>query len=419
MDLEIVKRAICNAIPSNVNVSNVEMVEGNGKLSVKISWDVQKASEPEPVKLPSLNSPQSLWARPEWWTRDGYCRPLIDFDQHVPLDLIAGLPAAYREKMRAELEKSEQEANKIRAEKTELTSDSIRKAIDNLNAKSICEAEDARILEELAKKVQDSSKATLDDVREVLKPDGSVARRIRVPKCNLNEVAVKGTDQYEKALIRAGMDPLTAKEMAQDRQFVYSQPLPQIKQPKTTMEGKTVTPIDLPLPNKDPHVPFPATTEQVAEVRKKIGHHRFRRAEADDQATVIVNGKPKVIDGYQRPRFVKKADEVIAEFKKAVEKYEERYAKFRSPLAPKTNANDKGKRGVAALTTHSLPFSHKDRKVTDVEVMFLSDEKMAKLTEPCSLLDDLKAIEAKLPRQTKFKRILFHLKSIKNEILRK
>jgi hypothetical protein len=412
MNLDSIKQAICVAIPSDVNVSNVEVVEGdNGKLSVQVSWDVKKwdvkkASEPDPIKLPSLDRYQA----PEWWTRDGYCRPLINLDQQVPLSLIAGLPSVYREKMKAEFEKSEHEANQLRAEKAELWTADAERVLELLTKKIInpTKAADPEFLSGLR---EVAKKLTIDDVQK----SGNTAPRI--PK-GVNFVATRGTDQYEKALVRAGMDPLTAKEMANGVSWMSS-PIPPQKTPKTTFEGKVVTPIDLPLPNKDPHVPFPATKEQVAEVREKIGHHRFRRAEADDQATVIVNNKPKVIDGYQRPRFVKTKDEVIAEFKKAVEKYEARYAKFRSPLALKPNANNKGKRGIAALTAHSLPFLHKDRKVTDVEILFLANEKMAKLTEPASLWEDMKAMEAKLPRQTKLQKILFHLRSIKHEILGK
>ncbi|MFA5715553.1 MAG: hypothetical protein WC998_07425, partial [Candidatus Paceibacterota bacterium] len=185
---------------------------------------------------------------------------------------------------------------------------------------------------------------------------------------------------------------------------------------KITVEGKLVTPIDLPL--RELKVPSP-NTKAEAEFRRKIYPGVFRRAEPDGYTTIIVDGKPKVIDGYQKPRNVKNAFEVVAEYKKAVEAYDKRFANVRSPLAPKPNANDKGKRGVAALTSHALPFSHRDRKVTDVEVMFMANEKMAKLTDSPSLLDDLKAIEVKLPPQTKLNRIMFHLRSIKNEILRK
>ena len=400
MNLEIVKKAICEAIPNNVNISTVDIKESNGKLSVQVSWDVQKASE-----FTSLGN---------GWAIDGYCRPRIDFDQQFPIPLISSLQSSYRDKMKAELEKSEQEATQLRVD---------RKVIDKLNAKSITEAEDARILEELAKKVTEQGaiqKPTLDDVKEMLR-DGKVVRRISIPR-EVNVVAVQGTDQYEKALIRAGIDPLGAKEMAKDREgrFTFEQLKPDYsKRPKTTAEGKVVTPIDLPLPKREPIVPKPNTKEEVAEIRKKNHPGFFRRAEPDGYTTIIVDGKPKVIDGYQKPRTVKNAFEVVAEYKKAVEAYNKRFANVRSPLAPKPNAADKGKRAVPALTAHSLPFSHRDRKVTDVEVMFMANEKMAKLTDPPSLMDDLKTIEAKIPPQTKFKRILFHLRSIKNEILRK
>lgn len=405
MDLEIVKRAIYDAIPNNVKVSNVDIKESNGQLSVQISW---KASEPTLEVYPNNN----------WWAMDGYCRPLINFDQQVPtwsLDDRENLSSAYREKMKADFEKSEQEANQLRKVKA-------AKDIDTRNAKSICEAEDARILAELAKKVTDAVENPTTTVREVQTPEGRVVKRISIPK-EVNVVAVKGTDQYEKALIRAGIDPLMAKKMAcdADDQFTFNRlkPLDCNKHPKTTAEGKLVTPIDLPLPTQEPRVPSPNTKEEVAEFRKKNYPGAFRSAEPDNYTAVIADGKLKVIDGYQRLRKVKNALEVVAEYKKAVEAYDKRFANVRSHLSPKPNAADKGKRAVPALTVNSLPFSHKDRKVTDVEVMFMANEKMAKLTDPTSLMDDLKALEVKLPPLTKFKRILFHLRSIKNEILRK
>jgi len=381
MNLEIVKRVISDAIPNNVSVSNIDIQEGNGKLLVQISWEVLKAADTVSVSLSD-----SMHTH-DWRLRDGYFRsmlPLPNFDQPVPIDLIAGLPEAYRNKLKVEFEKSEIEANKLRAEKTENPSR----------------------LEELAKKItsaEDNNKA------------------VRTAKTPMDKVvAVKGNDRYVQSLVRAGIDPESANAMAKENSFTPSIRLEAMpRTPKITAEGKIVTPVDLPIPKREPTVPSPNTKEEVAEIRKKNYPGVFRRAEPDGYATIIIDGKPKVVDGYERPRFVKKAFEVVAEYKKAVEAYDKRYANVRSPLAKKPNADDKGKRGVAALTAHSLPFSHRERKVTDVEVMFLADEKMAKLVEPPSLLEDLKNMEAKIPRPTKLKKILFHLKSIKDEILRK
>jgi hypothetical protein len=63
MDVEIVKKSICDAIPQNVNISKVDIKEGNAKLMVEVTWEVLKAAE----KVTNNFAPSIF---------DGYCRPI-------------------------------------------------------------------------------------------------------------------------------------------------------------------------------------------------------------------------------------------------------------------------------------------------------------------------------------------------------
>jgi hypothetical protein len=44
MDISVIKQVISNAIPSNVNISDIDIKEGNGKLTVQLTWQVLKCT---------------------------------------------------------------------------------------------------------------------------------------------------------------------------------------------------------------------------------------------------------------------------------------------------------------------------------------------------------------------------------------
>ena len=105
MDLTVIKHIIFGAIPSNVNVSDIDIKEGAGKLTVQLSWEVLKASYPD---LPKIVTDEN----PGFRFMDGYCR-LIDFNTSIPLVDIEPLSSAYRDKLRSEFDKSEAEGKKL------------------------------------------------------------------------------------------------------------------------------------------------------------------------------------------------------------------------------------------------------------------------------------------------------------------
>jgi hypothetical protein len=514
MDLSTIKQVIGNTIPSNVNISDINIIEGNGKLTVQISWEVLKASYPDLNSLPKIVTEK----HPRLSFMDGF------YPFQLPIsELELPLSSSYRDKLRADFEKSEAEANKLRLRREREHLDSLlekagetvnvvrseknlgitkvrfdsefggwttssliqngdvlvgltgcryevlstsadkdgvctkfrykfvqlsKSEITRKNAESIRDAEDERILEEIKliplcmkvmaahprqvdeykaghkgnfgfllsallvennlafskvidvkfisevleraiknteteearilKELANKINSTFNDTKEVKSADGKVVEKITFPdRGKLVSVAVRGNDEYVKSLVRAGIDPESARNMA------------------------VITNIDLPItkqPTIKEELNAKSQSKFTSEYRKQKHAGNFRRVEQDGI----------------KPRFVKKASEVVAEYKKAIEAYENRFGIGQNRLNP----NDKGKRGVSAFTPSTQPFSSPLRNVTDVEVMFMANEKMAKLVEPPSLLADLKAFEAKLPRISKLKKILFHLKSIKDEILR-
>ena len=141
-----------------------------------------------------------------------------------------------------------------------------------------------------------------------------------------------GTNAYVDALVRSGRSREEAIEISQrGLQSFIPKSIPPVNQPKTTTEGKVVTPIDLPIPKQEPQILDAdlksdeelkvlnqnykeKMAKDLEEYRNKIIADRknkcFKRIENDGYVT-IVDGKAKVIDGYEKPRFVKKAAEAI------------------------------------------------------------------------------------------------------------
>lgn len=275
----------------------------------------------------------------------------------------------------------------------------------------------------------------------------------------------KPSVEYASSLIRAGIEPTQAYEWAK------------VKPPKKTNEGKIVTSIDL----KDPESLEKATKtirEMISDINEgkviptqndrskfRINGRRgsFTRSEDGYQVTdgycsaaysvstlamaqkiraMIQRGalKPEELetmvekgfdpdavkcwkelyaqpdkkfpDGYkmiEKPRHAKKAFEVVAEYKKACESYRNKFGgKPTNPIM--------GKRGVSDFSTNR-------KDVTDVEIMLLSNDnftdpvlnpkKSSVYTKP--IPPPIEKDEMKKPG--KFKKILYHLKAIKDEIL--
>lgn len=284
----------------------------------------------------------------------------------------------------------------------------------------------------------------------------------------------KPSNEYASNLIRAGIDPAQAYEWAKvkppkktlDGKIITSIDL---KDPvkKEALFNNMRKIID-----DQATVPSPKTSYEVNKIRSNYGDGIFRRTESDklkedgynynysvsvlaqaqkirdliskgalkveELPTMILNGvNPeaikcwkelysgsvykldgyehiKPIDGYERPRFTKKAFEVVAEYKQACESYHKKFGG--RPTYP-----IRGKRGVSDFST-----SKKD--VTDVEIMLLSNDRFTDPVlnpkkpqiKPVPPEIDLlaKPIEKdEIKKPGRFKKIFSHLKAIKDEIL--
>jgi hypothetical protein len=222
-------------------------------------------------------------------------------------------------------------------------------------------------------------------------------------------IAVKtfGSQKYIDTLIRAGINPEKAKELSTKgfSTHGYCPKLPIIPEPIS--KGKVVSTIDLPLPQTPVEPPIAKNPEPHTEEGKQV-----KNASEYKQKWKGAPFKPLNVTEEKTVRLVKKPSEVIEEYQKAVEIYKNR---FERPLYP---AN-KDKRGVYATATSPLPFNHPNRKITDVEIMFMADENMAKIITPEFFAENIQTQPEKLPRKTKWQKIAFHLKAIKKEIFRK
>jgi len=85
MNIDIIKQVICNAIPSNVNISDIDIKEGNGKLTVQISWEILKAKQADFDKDYSYLKSDG-WARADHSYATDFNQPFVY--QGLPVSLI-------------------------------------------------------------------------------------------------------------------------------------------------------------------------------------------------------------------------------------------------------------------------------------------------------------------------------------------
>ena len=447
MDISVIKQVISNAIPGNVNISDIDIKEGNGKLTVELTWEVLKEKE----KGPDLD----------------FFLPKIVTDPKTHFEFMDGY-SAYREKVR-KLERSQEEANRLRFEYE------TRKGInDAKNSASILESEDERCLEELRLislceqviaenptqvayyrsgrngnlgfllsklLVKDEPRKVLDlklwsDVLErVLNetktdPLSDIAKRIKeVGKCKEPSVITVPSitnnsdiwcsrntgpvnQEYAKALRRAGFSAAQAEELAREK------PL------KATAEVKTISQVDL----KDQKYDRNSVSEE------RVAQNSHVSAAEQSKATIKKNSfrRPEdgnTIDGYKRVSVIKNPSEVISEYKAAVKGYEKRFGPEFDSRGNRVGFTDvMGKRGVSACSTSK-------NNISDVEIMLMANEKFtrpitdppprpvsAKKEEPIKVPLNNETPPEPPPKTTRFKRILSHLKAIKvelHEMLRK
>jgi hypothetical protein len=357
MNVEIIKQVISDYLPDDIIVSKINVTENAGKLMVEIGWNLKDSKLELTIPISTSRSiPTPVF--------DGY-GPLFNLDQSeqcVSMNNINNLMSWIEDNRRDGVIKT-------------------RAEIDASNAKSIRDAEDEHILNELHKILPVTP---VLDIDTRLKP---VLDKV---------VATKGSDKYIDSLIRAGINPERAREMAGQ---AAGEIISGIDWAKPILETKTVTtkvatetPTGL-VPNQPP------------------GSIAFRRTEPDGYAVIGEDGKL-----VERKRFAKKSSEVVDEYKKAIETYTKRF-NIRGKLPGVYN---KGKRNVASLTPHDLPFSDPNRKISDVEIMLLSTGKFPKSIEvPNSILETLKTAEKQIGTPNRLTKVMFHLNAIKNVILGK
>ncbi len=396
MNVEIIKQVISDYLPDDIIVSKINVTENAGKLMVEIGWNLKDSKLELTIPISTSRSiPTPVF--------DGY-GPLFNLDQSeqcVSMNNINNLMSWIEDNRRDGVIKT-------------------RAEIDASNAKSIRDAEDEHILNELHKILPVTP---VLDIDTRLKP---VLDKV---------VATKGSDKYIDSLIRAGINPERAREMAGQ---AAGEIISGIDWAKPILETKTVTtkvatetPTGL-VPNQPPgSIAFRRTepdgyavigedgklverkrfAKKSSEVVDEYKAAMFRRTEPDGYAVIGEDGKL-----VERKRFAKKPSEVIDEYKKAIETYTKRF-NIRGKLPGVYN---KGKRNAASLTPHDLPFSDPNRKISDVEIMLLSTGKFPKSIEvPNSILETLKTAEKQIGTPNRLAKVMFHLNAIKNVILGK
>jgi hypothetical protein len=432
MDISVIKQVISNAIPSNVNISDIDIKEGNGKLTVQLTWQVLKCTGPDLNGLPKI----VIDPKPHFGFMDGYVRP-FDLNTPIPLVDLEPLPTTYRNKLCAELERSEEEGNRLRLEReAEASRLRARQATNAANAASIRESEDARIIAELqllpfCRAVIDEnpkqvagyrsghkgnlgfllSKLLIKDelrtlytkvldiklISEVLErllneepkaePLSDIAKRIKevgngIPPKEPTVITVPSITNDISTGHSTGIPyyktngPVNQEYAKSLRRAGFSaaqaDEMAREKPLRVTAEGKAISQIDL----KDPKYDRNSVSEE------RVAQNSHVPAVEQAKATIKKNSfrRPddgNTIDGYKRVSFNKKPSEVVSEYTAAIKGYEKRFGPELDSRGNKVGFADVvGKRGVSACSTNK-------RNISDVEIMLMANEKFTRpITDP-------------------------------------
>jgi hypothetical protein len=462
MNIEIIKQVISDYLPDDIIVSKINVTENAGKLMVEIGWDL-KDSKPE-FKTPIsdiINTPefkeklaaevsaypvskaleQSEYQKCKSIMFDGYAivRPFFNLDQSKQCKT----PVSYS--INTALNTPEARL-KLASEFASYYPESVR----NVGTNGPSEPSKYQKCNELRKTFP---------VTPVLDIDIS-------PKPVFDKVvATKGSDKYISGLIRAGINPERAREMAGQAAgkiisgIDWAKPILETK--TTTTKTITETPksrskrayeianqmvskgmiseaqIDSQVndimkwndadvenfenilarsSNQPPSNEIMETYILKSNTKEKNPEHlKVRRTEPDGYTVIGEDGKL-----VERKRFAKKPSEVIDEYKNAIESYTKRF----NILGKLPGVYNKGKRNAVSITPHALPFSDPNRKISDVEIMLLSTEKFPSFVAksmgvPGSILETLKTAEKQIGTPNRLTKVMFHLNAIKNVILGK
>jgi len=426
MDLSTIKQVICNAIPSNVNVSDIDIKEGNGKITIELTWEVLKASESGKVFDTSKWKVTSLPPLPIGLTPESYWKKLRDdFDNShnemrafkearfeaeqelLPLcrKLIADHPEKVKRYRAGENGQVDFLVNKF------LTSPNIR----TFNSKTIEHFWDVELIREVLGRILNE-----DPIKDLA---AKVISSEPLKKSTANE-------QYEKTLIRTGIDKSTAARIASNTPYCKEDQ--KDIGPKKTAEGKLVTPIDLKHKNYsfrrvvfDGYQPLPI--DKLAEAQKINDLLSKKKIEKEDIDSLINKGFSLEAINFFKERYMfpgnkpgcgpqSMANDPIDVFANKCKIYQENF----------------GGNVITDKVGATSVVDDKSNHITDTEVMFYTNKKAID-----SIINELKPlveseennkpvekeeyVKKEIPLEppppvSRFNRILSHLKAIKAEV---